>query len=144
LRWSDSGFKNPHFVDFHHRLIEQNFDNNQVNLFKLKAGDTTLAILYFLLDGETAYFYLQGVNYEENGKFKPGLIAHTLAIEYFIGKGYLFYDFMGGKSQYKTQLSSHTTDLTTLLIQRPKTIFQLENMARNIKQKILEPGQKET
>jgi hypothetical protein len=135
-RWSDSGFKNPSFINFHTRLIENNFAENSANIFRLRAGNQTIAGLYFFMDGNSAYFYLQGVSYEANGKYKPGLVAHTFAIDHFIRKGYDYYDFMGGESQYKKQLAIQSSLMSGIKIQRPKFLFALENNARALKEKL--------
>lgn len=133
LRWRDSGFKNKQFILFHENLIKQSFKNNSIDLMKVTSGDTTIAILYFHLVGRNVYFYLQGINYESNKKLKPGLVAHALATQYYLDKGMRKYDYMGGYSQYKCQLSNPDEDLVTLCFQKPSVIFSIENMSRNIK-----------
>lgn len=133
LRWEDSGFKNKQFMLFHENLIKKSIENNSVDLMKITSGDTTVAILYFHLVGRDVYFYLQGINYESNKKLKPGLVAHTLAAQYYLDKGMRKYDFMGGYSQYKCQLSNPAEGLVTLFIQKPSLIFSIENIGRKIK-----------
>lgn len=133
LRWSDSGFNNKDFILFHENLIKNSIDNNAINLMKITSGDTTIAILYFHLVGRDVYFYLQGINYESNAKLKPGLVAHALATQYYLDKGMRKYDYMGGYSQYKCQLSNQAEDLVTLCIQKPLLLFSLESAARKIK-----------
>ena len=133
LRWEDSGFKNKQFILFHENLIKKSIVNNSIDLMKITSGDTTIAILYFHLVGKDVYFYLQGVNYESNQKLKPGLVAHALATQYYLDKGMRKYDYMGGYSQYKCQLSDPAEDLVTLCIQKPSVIYYMENMGRKIK-----------
>ena len=134
LRWSDSGFNNKDFILFHENLIKNSIDNNAINLMKITSGDTTIAILYFHLVGRDVYFYLQGINYESNAKLKPGLVAHALATQYYLDKGMRKYDYMGGYSQYKCQLSNPAEDLVTLCIQKPLLKFGIENISRKFKQ----------
>lgn len=133
LRWQDSGFKNRQFILFHENLIKSSIDSNSVNLMKITSGDTTIAILYFHLVDRDVYFYLQGINYESNQKLKPGLVAHALATQYYLDKGMRKYDYMGGYSQYKCQLSNQAEDLVTLCIQKPSLLFSLESAVRKIK-----------
>jgi len=133
LRWKDSGFKNKQFILFHENLINNSIKNNSINLMKITSGDTTIAILYFHLVGRDVYFYLQGINYESKKKLKPGLVAHALATQYYLDKGMRKYDYMGGYSQYKCQLSNAAEDLVTLCIQKPSVIFSIENISRKIK-----------
>lgn len=133
LRWQDSGFKNKQFILFHENLIKNSIDNNSINLMRITSGDTTIAVLYFHLVGRDVYFYLQGINYEENKKLKPGLVAHALATQYYLDKGMCKYDYMGGYSQYKCQLSNSVEDLVTLCIQKPSLQFVIENVSRKVK-----------
>jgi len=133
LRWSDSGFKNKQFILFHENLIKNSINNNSIDLMKITAGESTIAILYFHLVGRDVYFYLQGINYESNQKLKPGLVAHALATQHYLDKGMRKYDYMGGYSQYKCQLSNLAEDLVTLCVQKPSLMFSIENAGRKIK-----------
>jgi len=132
-RWHDSGFYNQRFISFHEALIRKNFGRNQIDLVKVKAGSTILAILYYHKTLKNIYFYLQGINYNENKRLKPGLVAHTLLTEHYATQEMEIYDYMGGFSQYKVQLSNEVTELSTVVIHRNNWLFQLENWCRNIK-----------
>jgi hypothetical protein len=132
-RWEDSGFKNRQFMLFHENLIKQSENRNSLDLMKITSGDTTIAILYFHMVGRDVYFYLQGINYESNTKLKPGLVAHAIATQYYLDKGMRKYDYMGGYSQYKRQLSNPAEDLVTLCIQKPSLFFSIEKTGRKLK-----------
>lgn len=136
-RWEDSGFKNKEFIQFHKNLILDSFEDNTINLLKLTANKETIAIMYYHLIAGTVYFYLHGLNYEDDKKLKPGLVAHALATEFYIQQGMDKYDYMGGYSQYKIQLASRTEDLATVIIQRPRPRFKLEKVASAIKNWII-------
>jgi CelD/BcsL family acetyltransferase involved in cellulose biosynthesis len=92
--------------------------------------------MYYQLNDGVVYFYLHGLRYENDRKLKPGLVAHTLATQYFIDQGMTMYDYMGGYSQYKEQLADLSEHLVSVLIQRPRSRFKLENMARDFKNRI--------
>ncbi|MBC8386241.1 MAG: GNAT family N-acetyltransferase [Gammaproteobacteria bacterium] len=132
-RWSDSGFKNPRFIEFHENLINRNLAKGSVELIKVTSGKKVIAIMYNLIQNKNVYFYLQGLSYESDNKLKPGLVAHSLITQYYLDKGMNLYDYMGGYSQYKAQLASHSTDCYTICIQRPKISFILEDLGRKIK-----------
>jgi len=132
-RWYDSGYKNSDFMDFHHLLIKSYYDEGRIHLIKINAGQTTIAILYYLIKDSTVSFYLQGLLYEQNKMLKPGLVAHCLATQYFIDQGMKIYDYMGGYSQYKTQLAHQAEDLATIRIQKPLLKFIFENTAQAVK-----------
>lgn len=132
-RWYDSGYKNPEFLQFHQNLIETYYSKGLIQLIKVMAGDTVIAILYYLIKGDNVSFYLHGLLYETDKKLKPGLVAHALATQFFFDNGMKTYDYMGGHSQYKTQLATRTEDLATIRIQKPIFKFILENTAQTIK-----------
>jgi len=136
-KWHDSGFKNPKFIKFHREFIINNFDSGLIDMAKITAGNHLVAIIYNIIYKQNAYFYLQGLQYEADGKLKPGLTAHSMLIEHYLEKGLNSYDFMGGYSQYKKQLSQSVDDLLIIKIQKPLLKFRLENIARSVKQKIL-------
>ncbi len=137
MRWEDSGYKNALFINFHENLIKACFNNNSVNLLKVKSGNTTIAILYNHLVNKKVFFYLQGLHYELDAKLKPGLVAHSLASQYYLEQDMDIYDYMGGYSQYKEQLAQQTDDLVTIIIQRSRSRFRMERMARKIKNWII-------
>jgi len=137
LRWEDSGYHNDQFVRFHENLITDSFDEGAIALLKVKAGNEIIAIMYYHINHKSVYFYLHGLKYEKNSKLKPGLVAHTLATQYFIDQGMNGYDYMGGYSQYKEQLADLSEKLVTVVIQRPRSRFRIENMARDIKRRII-------
>jgi CelD/BcsL family acetyltransferase involved in cellulose biosynthesis len=138
-RWHDSGFLNPKFVSFHKAFIINNFDSGRIDLARITAGNHLIAIIYNVIYKKNVYFYLQGIQPENNGKLKPGLTAHAMLIEHYLHQGMESYDFMGGYSQYKKQLSQVSESLLIIKIQKPLLKFRLENIARNFKRKILQP-----
>lgn len=135
-RWNDSGYKNPLFVKFHENLIRES-ERQQIDLIRLRAGKTTIAVMYYHIVGKNVYFYLHGLRYDENPKLKPGLVAHSLATQHYLDQGMNNYDYMGGYSQYKLQLAERIEDLVTVCIQKPRFRFALENLGRNVKHFVL-------
>jgi CelD/BcsL family acetyltransferase involved in cellulose biosynthesis len=129
-RWDDSGYNNPLFIRFHENLIRSSFDKGLVQLIKIKAGNTTIAILYFHIVKCNVYFYLHGLHYDGNSKLKPGLVAHALTTQHFMDKDMNLYDYMGGYSQYKVQLGERSIDLVSVIIQKPRVTFAFEHAAR--------------
>jgi len=135
-RWDDSGYRNEMFIKFHENLIRE-ADDHQIDLIRLRAGNTTIAIMYFHIVDKNVYFYLHGLKYDDDAKLKPGLVAHSFATQYYLDAGMDKYDYMGGYSQYKLQLAERIEDLVTVCIQKPKLRFTIENLGRNIKQFVL-------
>jgi CelD/BcsL family acetyltransferase involved in cellulose biosynthesis len=52
------------------------------------------------------FFYQSGFMYSNDNRLKPGLVTHTEAIKYYLGRGLDEYDFLAGDSQYKQSLSN--------------------------------------
>lgn len=138
-RWSDSGYRNPVFVKFHETLIKRGFDHGSAQLFSVAFGDYVIGVFYFLVCRGQAYFYLQGVQTETDGKLKPGLCGHALLMQYFLEQELDVYDFMGGESQYKRQLANAENRFVTLRIHNGRWRFLLEEKAREIKNKLQGP-----
>ncbi len=132
-RWDDSGYHNPEFIRFHENLIRQNHEKQSTRLMKILSGQVTIAIIYYHIVDKNVYFYLHGLLYETDPKLKPGLVAHAMATQYFIDRGMNYYDYMGGYSQYKIQLADPSEELATVIIQKPRAGFYLEDLGRKIK-----------
>lgn len=136
IRWHDSGFQNPKFINFHKEFIVKNFDTGMIDMVKITAGNHLVAIIYNIIYKQQVYFYLQGLNYEKDGKLKSGLTAHSMLIEHYLQQKMEAYNFMGGYSQYKEQLSQISENLLIIKIQKPLLKFRIENILRGIKQKM--------
>jgi hypothetical protein len=139
-RWHDSGFTNPKFVTFHRQFILKSFDSGMIDVVKVMEESHLIAIIYNIIYKQDVYFYLQGLQYETDDKLKPGLTAQASLEEHYLEQGIKSYDFMGGHSQYKAQLSEATEDLLIIKIQKSLLRFRVENIIRDIKQKLLWPG----
>ncbi|MDB4476068.1 GNAT family N-acetyltransferase [bacterium] len=132
-RWNDSGFNNPSFLKFHEGLIKRGFHHGSTQLLRVSFGSTVIGVFYFLVSGRRVYFYLQGLRTEPDGKLKPGLTGHCLTMQYFYEQDFEIYDFMGGESQYKAQLSNEKNAFITLRLHNNKWRFRLEHRARQLK-----------
>lgn len=135
-RWDDSGYQNSLFVRFHENLIRES-EGHQIDLIRLRFGSTTIAVMYYHIVDKRVFFYLHGLKYDNDSKLKPGLVAHSLASQYYLEAGMDTYDYMGGYSQYKLQLAERIEDLVTVFIQKPKLRFVIENFGRNVKHYML-------
>jgi hypothetical protein len=139
MRWQTigqkkySGFDNPNFIQFHKNLILDSFDAGIIEYLKITAGTHLLAYLYNFRFKKTTFFYLSGVNYSVGEKFKPGIVAHTLAIENSLLDGAIKYDFMAGENRYKESLSTNKSEQQWLSLKRPRLKLKLESLARELK-----------
>ena len=131
-----SGFDNPQFVDFHQKLIQRSLGSGSVELLRVLTGSTMIAGLYNIVEGRTCCFYLSGVNYQIGEEFKPGMLAHWLAIEHHLNRGMGRYDFLAGENRYKSSLATHSDRQLWLVLQRPRVRLKLEAAARLVKHRI--------
>jgi CelD/BcsL family acetyltransferase involved in cellulose biosynthesis len=110
LRWTAKGeagaFHSPRFSAFHRRLVERLLPLGGVDLLRIRAGERTVGILYNYVVQRKVFFYQSGFMYSSNNRVKPGLVTHTEAINYYLGRGFDEYDFLAGDSQYKQSLGN--------------------------------------
>lgn len=125
-----SGFSNPSFVQFHQVLINQAFERDCVRLWRLRAGNHVISIVYNLRTETTESFYLGAVNPDVDARFQSGLLAHVLIMDQCLREGLEFYDFMAGDSRYKRQLASGAETLYWIVLQRPRLRFFVEDFLR--------------
>lgn len=133
-RWGDqSGFRNPNFVSFHEALIRNAQLHKAIEFCILKLNNDIVGCLYnFILKGRV-YFYLSGLEYQEDRAIKPGMVLHAMAIQSYLERGFEYYDFMGGDAQYKRSLSNAGSNLMMLSFQRPRMKLRIEQHLRGLK-----------
>ena len=136
-RWGagpdESGFANPDFVRFHRELIRAEWPEGGVDLVSVKAGGQEVASFYNLIYKQVVYFYLGGMAVENDNRFKPGLLGHSLCIEDYRHHGFHYYDFMGGAERYKGNLGVAHRQLVQISLQRPRFKLKLEQAIRAAK-----------
>ena len=131
-------FAGRRFRAFHRTFIERSFDRGWPELWTLRVGDTPLACLYNIrYEGKVA-FYQSGVRPIEDGRVRPGMLAHYFAIRASIERGDKEYDFMLGGSQYKTSLSNAAHELVTVRMAR----FSAKEMLRRMVVSVVRPAKR--
>ena len=101
-QWGEqSGFKNQHFVDFHHAWIERAFPKQRCQYVRLMVGQEAAAGAYLLATAQNWYFYLGFAREDWGPKVKTGYYLHLKLIEQCFSLGLSHYDFMGGDYPYK-------------------------------------------
>jgi CelD/BcsL family acetyltransferase involved in cellulose biosynthesis len=115
-RWGDQphgdAFDRPFFERFHNELISRCLGAGLIQLARVRAGSTTLGLLYnFVYQGRVS-FYQSGINYAvaERGE-SIGLLVHALLIDRNARQGQAIYDMLAGDAQYKRSLANLTTPL---------------------------------
>ena len=137
--WRDRGEAGaflPFVHDFHRRLIERRFAAGEIQLLRVRAGDTTVGCLYNFVSRGDVSFYQSGLAYETDGKLKPGLVCHALAIDHAARAGHRWYEFLAGQSRYKQSLAPDARALVWARIQKPRLRFALEDLARSVRDQV--------
>ena len=138
-RWGQtpegSGFNNPFFLAHHTHLINYFFDD--VSLVKVTAGNTVLGYSYNIAFKDNIYFYCSGINYAfQNKKIKPGYSMHFLLMQFYRNKGFQWYDFLGGESQYKKSLSSEIYEFSNLTFYPASLLGNANYLMQMLKDKL--------
>lgn len=105
-------FAQPFFARFHHALIDRAMARNEIDLFRITAGDEVVGVLYNFRHRGRSLAYQSGFAYGLGGQHaKPGLTSHVMAMRFCLEAGLDVYDFLAGEDRYKTSLSDGTTIL---------------------------------
>lgn len=135
-RGKSGAFANVRFSEFHRNLIANSFERGIPDLLRLTAGDTILGYLYNLRWRNIAYSYQSGFLYGTESRWRPGLVAHVLAIRRYSLEGLELYRFLAGDARYKKSLSNGHDELFWMTVYRPSLFRSIENRARQLRQSI--------
>ena len=113
-------FADPVFGRFHRELIRDSLTTGAVRLVEARAGAETIGVLYGFAAGRRLLAYQSGFDYRADGRFKPGLVTHALAIEAARNEGFAVYDFMAGANRLKTSLGQPSGRMLRLALRRPR------------------------
>lgn len=133
-RWGRRGaFANPGFRPFHEELIARGIPMGAVRISRTLAGDQTIGVVYnFVHDGRVLN-YQCGFLYENDGRLKPGLVSHVLAIEDSIARGERGYDFLAGAAGHKSRLANREHAMKWIAIGRDSSERRIEATLRGAK-----------
>lgn len=116
------GFATSRRLAFHRALVRTGVETGRVHLLRVWCGDTVIGILYNLVSHGHVAFYQSGFLYDDDPRFKPGLVTHHLAVEHYLAAGLLEYDFLPSapsEDRYKRSLATASRRLGTLTLARP-------------------------
>ena len=137
--WQSRGlpgaFADPWIVAFHRALIDARFDQGEIQLLKVSAGDWTLGYLYHFLYEGRVYSYQWGLAPESDDKINFGMVADYLAVMHNLEAGAAVFDFLHGDNLHKRRLGTGEEWSYWLVLQRPRLAFALEDRARDWKRR---------
>jgi CelD/BcsL family acetyltransferase involved in cellulose biosynthesis len=129
-------FSEPYFERFHTALIAREFAAGSIQLLHVAAGAETVGYLYNFIAAGRLSAYQSGFD-DADRKRRPGVLSHSLAIEWNAARGIGIYDFLAGENQLKSSFANGEYELAWQVIRRPLFKFRLESAARHWKQKLL-------
>lgn len=134
--WTGKGkpgsFANAQWESFHRRLIHERYDNGEIQLIEIMAGDKAIGYLYNFVRNGWVYVLQSGFHYETNHTLHPGYVSHYLAIEYNLKHGAKIYDFLAGDAQYKSSMGRDDHTLAWVVLQRRRWKFKVEDALRSV------------
>jgi CelD/BcsL family acetyltransferase involved in cellulose biosynthesis len=135
--WRERGepgaFADPWFERFHRRLIVRRFGHGEIELLRLRAGETTIGCIYNLIANGRVLFYQSGLTAFADPHVKPGYLCQAAAIEHAAAEGRAIYDLLGSSARYKQSLSTEAAQLVWVRVQRRLARFSIEGQAQRWK-----------
>jgi CelD/BcsL family acetyltransferase involved in cellulose biosynthesis len=131
-RGNSHSFSGPFFEPFHRLLIERNFADGSIQLLRACAGDRVIGYLYNFRLGNRIYAYQSGFD-DADRRERPGYVTHALAIQHAFRSGAQVYDFMAGRNRLKESLATRCEPMIWQVVQQPRLVFRLEDLARRFK-----------
>jgi len=129
-------FANRFFVDFHRRIIDATHAAGGTRIARVCAGDTVLGYLYFLVKGNTLYFYQSGYRYGLIPQHDiPGFVCIAETAEAMRMGEYQRFEHLAGRHQYKSELANACRDRYWLVLQRPRIKLLVERKLRALRRR---------
>jgi len=132
-RGKPHAFSGAFFEPFHQLLIKRGLDTGTTALLKVSAGTRVVGYLYNFQLAKRVYAYQSGFDYGD-GRARPGVVSHAMAINEASRSGAQIYDFLAGRDRLKESFANRREPMLWQTIQQPRLVFRLEHFARSIKQ----------
>jgi CelD/BcsL family acetyltransferase involved in cellulose biosynthesis len=108
-RWAAAGQKGAlcaaRFAAFHDAVLRELLRAGALELLWLTVRGRPVAAVYNIVWDRKVLFYQSGRQPDVPRGVRPGIVLHAQAIRAAIDAGHREYDFLGGESQYKSQLA---------------------------------------
>ena len=105
-RWGERGeagvLGNPAVQAFHREVAPALAGAGELRLYRLRAPEATIAVLYAVARGPRAYYYVGGFDPAFEA-LSPGAVLVGHAVAAAIGEGRAAFDFLRGREPYKYQ-----------------------------------------
>lgn len=139
-RWKDrvetTTLSDAGVVAFHRTLIERLWPTGQVEVLRVGSATEAIGYLYNFIVGGKVFVFQTGFAYEASSKWSPGLLTHTLAIEYYRARGLREYDLLSGDALYKRTLANGVRDLYWTVLYRDTAWIRALLAARKLRDRL--------
>jgi|GEM_PF-731062 len=136
MRWGKAAFDHTEFKAFHETLIYNYYEEGNMHVMAVMFNRNPIGWLYFMIDSMGVRFYFGAFDYENRASWCPGLISHTMAIEYYMTQGYGKYDFLAGNERYKNNLSMQSSYMPSIVLQKNSGVLCVERAMKLCKRYI--------
>jgi CelD/BcsL family acetyltransferase involved in cellulose biosynthesis len=136
MRGQSGAFAETSFAHFHRCLITCGFDQGIPDLLRLTSGKDVLGFLYNFRWRGDVYAYQSGFVFGGDSRWRPGLVAHVMAMQRYQSEGLVRYRFLAGDSRYKNSLSNGADKLYWMTVHRPDLLHSVEKAARRLRHMI--------
>ena len=101
---STNAFSSDRYNLFHRQFMRSMLEHNALRLWGLRKDSSLIAVLYFLSDGQSTYYFQGGFDpgYDE---LKPGMVLLSCAMEEAIKEGCEVFNMMKGDYHFKRSLA---------------------------------------
>jgi CelD/BcsL family acetyltransferase involved in cellulose biosynthesis len=134
-RWQAAGkpgaFASERFRRFHSTLIARLLPKGAILAFRTRVGSGTLGCVYGFVERGRVLFYQSGFAAFDDRKLKPGLVTHALCMQAAADGGYMEYDFLPGRSRYKSELTSGEHEVVWAIARR-SDLKSASSMVRDV------------
>jgi CelD/BcsL family acetyltransferase involved in cellulose biosynthesis len=131
-RWAAAGktgaLSAARFAAFHNAVLPELLRAGALKLLWLTVRGQPVAAVHNIVWDRKVLFYQSGRQPDVPRGVRPGIVLHAHAIRAAIAAGHREYDFLGGESQYKSQLASASRPLVQVRAVRPSLIEQARRL----------------
>jgi hypothetical protein len=137
-------FADPQFADFLKSATGELFDSGMAELLFIYKNDRPISSVLLLKSDDTCMMYQSGLD-PSYSSVEPGYQTNLAAIEYAIGEGFRYFDFLRGDEPYKARWSTTREPIVRRKYVPPKLKSQLWHgtwvIGRSIKHYVTGIGQ---
>jgi hypothetical protein len=134
--WIERGkpgtFSSDFICNFHKDLIASCFHKNEIQLIHVTCGQDTVGYNYNFIYNGHVYSYLGGFNYQSDSHLLPGMMCDYFSILHCAEKGLNAYDFLAGDVEYKRSLSTDSSEMQDILVQKKTIPLAIERKLRQM------------